>query len=285
MKVVVKVGGTLLEADQDRMRIARQVVRQVRAGHRVLLIHGGGKQLTQYLERTGIESRFRDGLRITNAETLDGVVKVFGGTVNHALLAAFVRAGLPAVGLSGIDASGLVAEKLRSADGQDWGFVGRVIDANPAVWELLSQAGYLPVLACLAVGEDGQIYNVNADRAAVACTVYWGADRLIFLTDVDGVRDGEGRAVARLAEDEIPGLIASGAVTGGMLAKLSAIQEALAHQVRGVCIANGRRENVLDDILGGETNHSEPGRESVAGTIILAAAVATASTSGNRTRS
>ena len=282
MKVVVKVGGTLLEAEQDRMRIVRQVVRQVRAGHRVLLIHGGGKQLTRYLERTGVESRFRDGLRITTAETLDGVVQVLGGAVNHELLAAFVRAGLPAVGLSGIDASGLVAEKLRGADGRDWGFVGRVTNANPALWELLSQAGYLPVLACLAVGEDGQIYNVNADRAAVACAVHWGADRLIFLTDVDGVRDGEGRALARLTEDEIPGLIASGAVAGGMLAKLSAVQEALAHPVRGICIANGRRENVLDDILGGGTHQDEPGRESVPGTVILAADAAMAPTFGNR---
>jgi len=285
MKVVVKVGGTLLEADQDRMRIARQVVRQVRAGHRVLLIHGGGKQLTRYLEQTGMESRFRNGFRITTAEALDGVVKVIGGTVNHSLLAAFVRAGLPAVGLSGIDAGGLMAEKLRSADGQDWGFVGKVIGANPAVWELLSQAGYLPVLACLAVGEDGQIYNVNADQAAVACAVHWGADRLIFLTDVDGVRDDEGRTLTRLTEEEIPELIASGAVAGGMLAKLNAIQEALAHSVRGVCIANGHRENLLDDILGGGTNQSEPGRETVAGTIILAAAAATVSTSRNQTRS
>jgi acetylglutamate kinase len=244
--------------------MAEQVARQVRAGHRILLMHGGGKQLTQYLERVGVASRFRDGFRITTPEALDGVIKVFAGTVNHELLAAFVRAGLPAVGLSGIDASGLVAAKLRGADGQDWGFVGKVTGANPGVWEVLSQAGYLPVLACLAVGEDGQIYNVNADQAAVACAVYWKADCLIFLTDVDGVRDASGQTLSRLAGDEIPGLIASGAVTGGMQAKLSAVQEALAHQVQSVCIGNGHREGALDGILHRLTDRNEAGRGSAA---------------------
>lgn len=250
MKIVVKVGGTLLETAEDRLRMAEQVARQVRAGHKILLMHGGGKQLTQYLDRAGIASRFRDGFRITTAEALDGVVKVFAGTVNHELLAAFVRLGLPAVGLSGIDAGGLMAEKLRDADGQDWGFVGKVTGANPGLWEVLSQAGYLPVLACLAVGEDGQIYNVNADQAAVACATHWGADCLVFLTDVDGVRDADGRTLARLAAEEITGLVASGAVTGGMLAKLNAVQEALAHRVESVCIANGHRADALEGILG-----------------------------------
>ena len=250
MKVVVKVGGTLLETAPDRLRMAEQVARQVRAGHRILVMHGGGKQLTRYLERAGIESRFVHGLRVTTAEALDGVVKVFAGTVNHELLAAFVRVGLPAVGLSGIDASGLVAEKLSGADGQDWGFVGNVKHANPGLWEVLSQAGYLPVLACLAVGEDGQVYNVNADQAAVACAVHWKAERLIFLTDVDGVQGANGQTLARLSGDQIPMLIASGVATGGMQAKLNAIWEALAQNVRSVFIANGHREDALDTIMG-----------------------------------
>jgi len=265
MKVVVKVGGTLLETAEDRLRIAEKVKRQVRAGHRILVMHGGGKQLTRYLERSGIESRFVHGFRVTTAEALDGVVKVLAGTVNHELLAAFVRVGLPAVGLSGIDASGLVAEKLRGADGQDWGFVGNVKRANPGVWEVLSQAGYLPVLACLAVGEDGQIYNVNADQAAVACAVHWKADCLIFLTDVNGVLDANGRTLDRLTGDEIPMLIASGAVTGGMQAKLNAVWEALAQNVRSVFIGNGHRENVLDGVLDAIIGEDAAGRGSAAG--------------------
>jgi acetylglutamate kinase len=276
MKVVIKVGGTLLETAEDRLRIAEKVKRQVRAGHRILLMHGGGKQLTRYLEKVGIESRFVHGFRVTTAETLDGVIKVFAGTVNHELLAAFVRVGLPAVGLSGVDASGLVADKLSGAGGQDWGFVGNVKDANPGVWEVLSQAGYLPVLACLAVGEDGQIYNVNADQAAVACAVHWKADCLIFLTDVDGVLDADGQTVARLAGDAIPMLIASGAVTGGMQAKLNAVWEALGQNVRFVFIGNGHREDaldVLDGILGegeGEAGQGSAAGEKAIGTEIVA---------------
>jgi acetylglutamate kinase len=250
MKAVVKVGGTLLETAEDRLRVAQQVARQVHAGHQILLVHGGGKQLTRYLERAGIESRFVDGFRVTDRESLDGVVKVFAGTVNHELLAAFVRVGLPAVGLSGIDASCLVAEKLRGAAGQDWGFVGDVTGANPRIWDVLTQAGYLPVMACLAVGNDGQIYNVNADQAAVACAVHWGAERLIFLTDVDGVRDANWQTLARLAGEEIPALIASGAITGGMLAKLNAVHEALVHRVHDVFICDGHRDTVLEGAFG-----------------------------------
>ena len=271
MKAVIKIGGTLLETAADRLRVAEQVARQVRAGHRVLVVHGGGKQLTQFLDKMGIASQFVDAFRVTTAETLDGVVKVFAGTVNHELLAAFVRIGLPAVGLSGIDASGLVAEKLQGDQGQDWGYVGRIRKANPRVWEVLSQAGFLPVLACLAVGEDGQIYNVNADQAAVACAVHWGADSLIFLTDVDGVQDGRGHTLARLGADEIPGLLASGAVTGGMLAKLNAVQEALAGQVPCVYIRNGHREDSLDGITG----PTEAGQGRAAGGTLITPSLAT----------
>ena len=270
MNAVVKIGGTLLETAADRLRMAEMVARQVRAGHRILLVHGGGKQLTQFLDRVGIASRFVDGYRVTTAETLDGVIKVFAGTVNHELLAAFCRVGLPAVGLTGIDAGGLLAEKLPGEHGQDWGFVGRIKKVNPQAWEALLQAGFLPVLACLAVGEDGQIYNLNADQAAVACAVHGSggqADSLIFLTDVDGVRDSPGRTLARLGAEEIPALVASGAVTGGMLAKLNAVQEALAQQVSCVYIGNGHREDALDAIFG--TNESHEGGPA-GGTVITA---------------
>ena len=265
MRAVIKVGGTLLETASERLRIAGLVARQVRAGHQVLLVHGGGKQLTGFLETMGIASEFVDGFRVTTPETLDGVIKVFAGTVNHELLAAFYQAGLPAVGLSGIDAGSLVAEKLRGEHGQDWGFVGRIKKVNPRAWEVLLQAGFLPVVACLAVGEEGHIYNVNADQAAVACAVHLRAERLVFLTDVDGVRDGQGHALARLGAEEIPALLRSGVVTGGMLAKLNAVREALAQEVPCVHIRNGHRDDALDGVF----VSGEPSREAaVAGTMI-----------------
>ena len=127
MKVVVKIGGTLLEEPANRRRMVAMVAEQVRAGHRVLLVHGGGKLLTAFLEKTGVKSEFLQGLRVTTAEAMDGVVKVFAGTVNHSLLAACVAEKLPAAGISGIDGSCLLAERLRGEHGEDWGYVGKIV--------------------------------------------------------------------------------------------------------------------------------------------------------------
>jgi acetylglutamate kinase len=246
MKVVIKIGGTLLEDGAGRGCIAQQLRRVAGRGREVLVVHGGGKQLTSFLDKMGVASEFRNGLRITSAEALDGVVKVFAGTVNHHLLAALYAAGIPAAGISGIDGGCLLAEPLRGDPGEDLGYVGRITGANPRVWEALLAGGLLPVMACLAVGKDGQIYNVNADQAAVACAAAWRADSLIFWTDVDGVRDGSGQTVPRLAAEDIPALIGSGAVTGGMLAKLNAVEAALAAGVPQIVICNGRREQHED---------------------------------------
>ncbi|MBI1954867.1 MAG: acetylglutamate kinase [Acidobacteria bacterium] len=249
MKVVTKIGGTLLESAADRLRLAKLLGEQWRAGHQILLVHGGGQQLTQYLAKSGIASQFVEGLRVTTAESLDGVVKVFAGTINHQLLAAFHQAGVPAVGISGIDGGCLVAAKRVGQQGQDWGYVGQIQKVNPHLWETLLAARFVPVLASLAVGEDGQIYNINADQVAVACAVHLQADCLVFLTDVDGVQDAQGHILARLGAEEIPPLLNSGVVTGGMLAKLKAVQEALAQEVERVYIGNGHREDVLQGVF------------------------------------
>jgi acetylglutamate kinase len=255
VKVVIKIGGTLLEDAAGRARMARMLRPAV----------GGGKQLTAFLDKNGVRSEFLNGLRVTSADALDGVVKVFAGTVNHNLLAALHAVGVPAVGISGVDAGCLRAERLRGAQGQDWGFVGSITSARPKVWEAILAGGMLPVMACIAVGEDGQIYNVNADQAAVACAVHWRADALIFLTDVDGVRDAAGRMVPRLAAEDISLLIGSGAVTGGMLAKLNAVQEALAGGVPQILIRNGHREGALKNFFAG----SGPAGAAPAGTVII----------------
>lgn len=267
MKLVVKIGGTLIEHASGRQKIARRIARIVRDGHQALLVHGGGKQLSEYLKQSGIASRFLDGLRLTTAETLDGVVKVFAGTVNHQLLAALYQAGVPAAGISGVDGGCLVAEKLTGEGGRDWGYVGRITKANPRIWEVLLAGGVLPVMASLAVGEDGQIYNVNADQAAVACAVHLGADALIFLTDVDGVRDAQGRTIRCLEAEEISSLIESGTATGGMLAKLNAVREALAGDVERVHIVNGHSEDALESILTDEKGSAK--EAGTAGTVVV----------------
>lgn len=254
-----------MEDGAERARMARMLRPAISGGNQTLVVHGGGKQLTVFLDKNGIRSEFLNGLRITSAEALDGVVKVFAGTVNHGLLAALHAEDIPAVGISGVDAGCLEAERLRGAQGEDWGFVGRITSARPQVWEAILAGGMLPVMACLAVDREGQIYNVNADQAAVACALHWRADALIFLTDVDGVRDATGQIVARLAAEDISSLIDSGAVTGGMLAKLHAVEEALAGGVTQILIRNGRRRGALDNFFLGNA----PAAGSPAGTVII----------------
>jgi acetylglutamate kinase len=244
--------------------MARLLRGAAHGSHRMLVVHGGGKQLTAFLDRTGVQSDFLQGLRVTSEAALDGVVKVLAGTVNHNLLAALFAEGVPSVGISGVDGGCLLAQRLRGARGEDWGYVGRITSANPHVWEAILAGGLLPVMACIAVGEDGQIYNVNADQAAVACAKHWQADALIFLTDVDGVLDAGGSLLARIAAEDIPALMDSGAITGGMLAKLNAVEEAMAGGVPRILIRNGRRDEVLEDLATGRSSSG-----ACQGTVIL----------------
>jgi acetylglutamate kinase len=247
VKVLVKLGGTLLDSAESRQRLAAQIAAARGRGIEMVVVHGGGKQMTRYLAERGIESRFVGGLRVTNPETLDAVLKVFAGSVNHELVASLNRAGALAVGLSGIDAFLVEAGQLDPA----LGAVGRVTKSNPALLELLTANGYLPVVACVAGDRQGQIYNVNADQMAAACATAFGARQLIFLTDVEGVLDGAGRVRPVLTAAESRRLIADGVATGGMQAKLEAALAALAGGVEQVRIAPGAAERVLERVLAG----------------------------------
>lgn len=248
MKLLVKLGGTLLDAPESRDALARQIADAARGGHETVVVHGGGKQMTRYLAERGIESRFVNGLRVTNPETLDAVLKVFAGSVNHELVAALNRAGVQAVGLSGIDSFLVEAEQMDP----ELGAVGRVTRSNPALLHLLTRNGYLPVVACVAGDRQGRVYNVNADQMAVACAAAFGAEQLVFLTDVDGVLDENQQVRATLTAAESGRLIAEGVATGGMQAKLNAALGALAGGVGAVRIAPGAAAEVLGRLLGGE---------------------------------
>jgi acetylglutamate kinase len=248
VKLLVKLGGTLLDAADSRDRMARQIAAARCAGHEITVVHGGGKQMTRYLTERGIQSTFVGGLRVTTPETLDAVLKVFAGTVNHELVAAINGAGALAVGISGIDSYLVEAEQMDPA----LGAVGRVTKSNPALLHLMTGNGYVPVVACVAGGRDGQVYNVNADQMAVACAAGFGASQLIFLTDVDGVLDGNKQVRPLLTAAGSRQLIADGIATGGMQAKLNAALSALAAGVEQVRIAPGAADNVLDRILAGE---------------------------------
>ena len=184
-KVLVKLGGALLDTPEMRQSLATQIAEARARGVELVVVHGGGKQMTRYLAERGIESRFVDGLRVTTPQTIDAVLKVFAGSINHELVASVNRAGAPAVGLSGIDAFLTEAEQMDPA----LGAVGRVTRCNAALLNLLVGNGYVPVVACVAGDRAGNIYNVNADQMAVACAAGFGARQLVFLTDVEGVLD------------------------------------------------------------------------------------------------
>jgi acetylglutamate kinase len=248
VKLLVKLGGTLLDAAESRDALARQIACARARGHQVAVVHGGGKQMTRYLAERGVESRFVGGLRVTTPETIDAVLKVFAGSVNHELVASLNRAGALAVGLSGIDGLLAEAEQMDPA----LGAVGRVTASNPALLDLLTANGFLPVVACVAGDREGRIYNVNADQMAVACATAFRADQLIFLTDVVGVLDGAKQVRPILTAAESRTLIADGVATGGMQAKLEAALAALAGGVAQVRIAPGAAEKALDRILSGE---------------------------------
>ena len=248
MRLLVKLGGTLLDAAESRESLAAQIAEACASHTELAVVHGGGKQMTRYLIERGIESQFVNGLRVTTPETLDAVLKIFAGSVNHELVASLNRAGAKAVGISGIDAFLVEAEQMDPA----LGAVGRITRSNPALLDALTAQHFLPVIACVAADRQGQIYNVNADQLAVACAAAFRAEQLIFLTDVEGVMDSSKQVRAVLTAADSERLIADGVATGGMEAKLNAAITALRQGVGQVRIAPGSAPKVLRRILAGE---------------------------------
>ena len=236
MKLVIKLGGTLLDSAESRRRIARELS-AVHAAHSLVVVHGGGKQMTRYLEERGIKSEFVNGLRVTTEETMDALIKVLAGSVNQYLVAALIEAGSAAVGLSGVDANMVIAEQMDPA----LGAVGKVTQSRAELLNILTDNHFLPVVACLAGDGHGGLFNVNGDQMAVACATAFGADRLVFLTDVDGVLDADGQTIAELNPQGVDRLIQSGVAKGGMQAKLNAAVSAVNGGVKDVCIVSGQR--------------------------------------------
>ncbi|HEV2199771.1 MAG TPA: acetylglutamate kinase [Bryobacteraceae bacterium] len=240
MKILIKLGGTLLDAADSRERLAREVAELARQDQ-VVVVHGGGKQMTRFLAERGIESTFINGLRVTTPEVIDAVVKVFAGSVNVQLVAAFRKAGARPVGLNGLSAGLVDAVQLSP----DLGQVGKPVSSDGGLLNLLVSQGYLPVVACVAGDSSGAIYNVNGDQMAVSCAMGFCADKLIFLTDVEGVRDASGHIRAQLSAPEAAELIRGGVATGGMQAKLEAAAEALREGVLQVLIAPGAHPGII----------------------------------------
>ena len=248
MRALIKVGGSLLDDPASRADIAAQIASVAASGVHVTVVHGGGRQMTRFLEERGVKSTFVRGLRVTNDETIDAVLKVLAGSVNTQLVAAIGSAGARAVGLTGIDAAVAIAEQLHP----ELGFVGRVVSADPRLLETLSIAGYVPVVACVAGGANGEVFNVNGDSMAVAVASGLKVDRLVFLTDVPGVLDAEKRLIAVLTVQGCLDLIASGIATGGMQAKLNAATDAVRNGVAEVRIVRGSDPQIVTRVFSNE---------------------------------
>lgn len=247
MRLLVKLGGTLLETAECRASLAHQLAGLQAGGHQALVVHGGGKRLSAYLAGLDHESEFRDGLRVTPPEIMDAVLRVLAGSVNRQLVADLQRAGLRAVGLTGIDAGTAVATQLSP----DLGLVGRIDHVDPALLLTLLEERYLPVVACVAGGADGAIFNVNADQMAVALAVGLRVRQLVFLTDVGGVLDEDGRVLPTLDVREATALVDSGVARKGMKAKLTAAMDAVRVGIDSVAIVNGHRPDVIADAVQG----------------------------------
>ncbi len=245
MKALIKIGGSLLDEPALRNDLARQIATVAASGVSVTVVHGGGKQMTRFLEERGIQSRFVGGLRVTSEETIDAVLKVLAGTVNTQFVAALNVAGAKAVGLTGIDAGLAVAEELDP----ELGFVGKIVSSDTHVLKALAHAGMTPVVACVAGGKHGEIFNVNGDWMAVGIASSWEADRLIFLTDVSGVLGADKSIIPSLTTEDCRQLIESGVATGGMQAKLNAAVDAVARGVQEVRIVRGSEPFVVQRIF------------------------------------
>jgi acetylglutamate kinase len=248
VKALIKIGGTLLDSAESRRRLAAEIARAAEGGLQAVVVHGGGKQMTRFLAERGIESRFVNGLRVTTPEVLDAVLKVLAGSVNQELVAVFIAAGTRAVGLSGMDALLTEAHKMS----EELGLVGKPVRSDARLLDLLMRNGYLPVVACVAGDQEGRFYNVNADQMAASVAGAIGADKLLFLTDVDGVRGRDSVIYPTINVDECQQLIRGEIATGGMQAKLEAAIEALRQGVGEVVIAPGGSAGIIDKLLAGQ---------------------------------
>lgn len=245
MKIVVKLGGATLE-DSALLHRATIAIRQLADEHQVAVVHGGGAALTRVLSQMGKTSEFIDGLRVTDAETRDYAVMVLAGHMNKKLVAALAGAGQPAVGLCGGDGMAFRARK-KTPNGHDLGFVGEIASADPRWIEAIWQQGCVPVISSVALGSDGQYYNVNADQMASACAVACQANSLIFLTDVSGVKDADGLVIRWLDLERADELTQQAVINGGMLPKMEACRNALLRGVNRVRILPASEVDALPE--------------------------------------
>ncbi len=237
--IVVKIGGSTLGSGDTTIE---DLVSLQKRGTLPVVVHGGGKKITEWLDKQGIPSKFEKGLRVTDAQSLEVVIAVLAGLVNKELVAAIESLGGRAIGLSGIDGGLIEATPIH---GGELGYVGEVTRINPEPLRAILEPGYIPIIAPVGLQSSGEgILNINADTVAGEIAAELGASRLIFLTDVAGVCDESGRLIPQVSPTEARALIASGVASGGMIPKIEACLRALS-AVSSAQIIDGRQPHAL----------------------------------------
>jgi acetylglutamate kinase len=249
--IVVKFGGNAMVDAALQASFARDVVLLKLVGMDPVVVHGGGPQIEQLLKQLGIRSEFVQGMRVTDAATMDVVEMVLGGAVNKDIVTLINQAGGRAVGLTGQDGAFIRARKLlmpsrdKPSELLDIGQVGEIESIDPGVIDSLEQGGFIPVVAPIGVGADGLSYNINADLVAGKLAEVLNAEKLVLLTNTPGVLDEQGRLLTGVTPREIDAMLASGALSGGMLPKIASALDAARAGVRSVHIIDGRVPHAL----------------------------------------
>ena len=260
MRITIKLGGSILEDAGIRGRLLRQVAAIASRGqaqqHEIILVHGGGKSLNRRLAQMQLTSNFIDGLRVTDAATLEAAVMTLAGEVNKRLVVELGCLGVSALGICGADATAVRSIPVAGTPGypEGIGFVGKPTQVNRKFFELIVGAGIVPVVSSIALGpneKETQLYNINADQMAAACAAGTDCEALVFLTDVPGVMDTNEKVIGCLDKSAILDMRANGVLSGGMLPKTSSCLDAIDAGVGTVYILPGADENILMEFIDG----------------------------------
>lgn len=252
--IVVKFGGNAMIDEALKSSFARDIVLMKLVGLNPIVVHGGGPQIGQLLEKLNIKTSFVDGMRVTDSETMDVVEMVLGGLVNKEIVSLINRHGGKAIGLTGKDGDLIRARKLtgkksilepESSEIIDLGYVGEVSSIDPSAFEMLSGSDFIPVIAPIGAGEDGRSYNINADLVAGKIAEVLKAEKLILLTNTAGILDKHGSLLTGLTLKNVDDLIADGTISGGMIPKTRCATDALKGGVHSVHIIDGRVEHAV----------------------------------------
>lgn len=244
--IVVKYGGSAMSNEELQKNVIKDVTLLKLVGFKPIIVHGGGKEISRWVGKVGKEAQFVNGLRVTDDETME-IAEMVLGKVNKSLVSMVQELGVRAVGISGKD-GGLLNVEKKYADGKDIGFVGNIKEVNPKILYDLLEKDFLPIVAPIGLDDEFQTYNINADDAACAIAKAVGADKLVFLTDIEGLYkdiDDKSSFISRITATDADALIAEGIIGGGMLPKLNNCTSAIKNGVNRVHILDGRIPHCL----------------------------------------